>query len=197
MVRNENMKKYLITPTLLNSWKYCVESEYGNLEDFVKVLKKEPFEPSEAIITGNEYEEYMVNNYPDTKNGCYQIKVYQNIDNFIFYGKIDCLKAGVITDYKFTRNYEVGKFYGSYQTAVYMELVPEAYKMQYIICNNFDTDKVNNNWEEDKNELRIFKEEYYREDLKVNLKQEIYKFMNWLENYDLLKIYQENWESKY
>lgn len=191
------MKRYLITPTLLNSWKYCVENQYGNLEDFIKVLKKEEAEDVSKFVKGNEFEEYMVAHYPETKNGCYQVKVYKNIDNFIVYGKIDCLKAGVITDYKHTNNYDVGKFYGSYQTAVYMELVPEAYKMQYVICNNFDKKDMVNDWEEDKTKLRIFKEEYYREELKMNLKEEIYKFIKWLEKYDLLTIYKEKWQSKY
>ena len=75
-----------------------------------------------------------------------------------------------------------------------MELVPEAYKMQYIICNNFEKKNMVNDWEEDKTKLRIFKEEYYREELKMNLKEEIYKFIKWLEKYDLLTIYKEKWQ---
>ena len=78
-----------------------------------------------------------------------------------------------------------------------MELVPEAYKMQYVICNNFDKKDMVNDWEEDKTKLRIFKEEYYREELKMNLKEEIYKFIKWLEKYDLLTIYKDKWQSKY
>ena len=64
------MKKYLITPTLLNSWKYCVENQYGTLEDFIKTLKKEEVEDKSKFVKGNEFEEYMVAHYPETKNGC-------------------------------------------------------------------------------------------------------------------------------
>lgn len=195
------MKKFLITPTLLNSWKYCVESNYSSLEDFIKTLKKEEIEDQSKFIKGNKFEEYMIANYPDTKNGCYQVKVYKEIiigsNKYLLYGKVDCLKAGVITDYKYTGVYDVGKFYGSYQTAVYMELVPEAYKMQYLISDNWSEKKVVGNWEEDKNNINLYSEDYFRNELKIDLESEIISFMNWLEKYDLLKIYQDKWASKY
>lgn len=198
------MKKYLITPTLLNSWKYCVESDYGSLEDFIKTLNKEKITDEKklkAFKKGNEFEEYMIENYPDTMKGCYQVKVSKEIivggNRYLLYGKVDCLKAGVITDYKFTGVYDVGKFYGSYQTAVYLELVPEAYKMQYLISNNWQEDKVENNWEKDKYKFDLYFEDYYKKDLKVDLEQEIISFINWLDKYDLLKLFEEKWKSKY
>lgn len=191
------MKKYLITPSLLNSWKYFLESEYSSLEDFIKTLKREEIEDTTKFQKGNEFEEYMVNSYPDTLNGCYQVKLYKEIDidgeKYLIYGKADCIKAGVIFDYKHTSSYDVGKFYGSYQTAIYMNLCPEAYKMQYIICNNFDKDKMLNNWNEDKEILNIFKEEYFRNEITIDLKQEIKHFLNWLKQLDLLEIYKEKW----
>ena len=52
MVRKKNLKRYLITPTLLNSWKYCVENQYGNLEDFIKILKKEEAEDVSKFVKG-------------------------------------------------------------------------------------------------------------------------------------------------
>ena len=50
------MAKYYITPTLLNSWQYNIKN--GTLEDFIKVLNKEEFEPSESILKGFEFEKY-------------------------------------------------------------------------------------------------------------------------------------------
>ena len=44
------MAKYYITPTLLNSWQYNIKN--GTLEDFIKVLNKEQFEPTESIQKG-------------------------------------------------------------------------------------------------------------------------------------------------
>ena len=196
-----NNMKYLITPTLLNSWKYCIENDYGTLESFIKTLKKEEIEDQEKFVVGNEYEAYMVAHYPATKNGCYQVKVYKeiNVDNnvYLLYGKIDCLKMGEIIDYKYTSNYEVGKFYGSYQTMIYMDLVPDAIKMKYVICDNFKKEEMTGNWEEDKEKLRLYFEEYKRDELKIDLKKEIQAFIEWLEKYDLLKTYQEYWQSKY
>lgn len=198
------MKKYLITPTLLNSWKYCVESGYGSLEDFIKTLNKEKITDEKklkAFKKGNDFEEYMIENYPETKNGCYQVKVSKEItvggNRYLLYGKVDCLKAGVITDYKYTGTYNVGKFYGSYQTSIYLELVPEAYKMDYLISNNWNEKKVVGNWQEDKENFDLFTEDYYKKDLKVDLAEEITSFMSWLEKYDLLKLFQEKWESKF
>lgn len=189
------MKKYLITPSLLNSWKYCIES--GNLDNFLQTLNREEIQDREPLIKGNDFELYMVQNYPDTKNGCYQVKVYKEIlingIRYLIYGKLDCLKAGKITDYKYTGNYEVGKFYGSYQTAIYMELVQEAYEIEYLISNNFNKDNVIGIWEEDKKQFNLFKETYKRSELEINLEEEIRAFIKWLERLDLLKIYQEKW----
>ena len=42
------MAKYYITPTLLNSWQYNIKN--GTLEDFIKVLNKEQFEPTEKDL---------------------------------------------------------------------------------------------------------------------------------------------------
>lgn len=190
------MKKYLITPSLLNSWKYAIslENDFGNLEDFKKVLSREPMETSEAIETGFKYEDFMIKNYDSTKNGCYQVKLYKDIEtntgNYVLYGRLDCLKAGRIYDYKYTGSYDVGKFYDNYQTAVYFELCDEANEFEYLICNNYNDNKT-------LDELNIYHEIYRREDLKVDIKQEIDNFINWLKTNELYSLFCEKWESKY
>jgi hypothetical protein len=80
------------------------------LEDFIKVLNKEPFEPTDSILTGFAYEKYMQENYEETKNGAYQVKVNKPFGDYLLYGIVDCLKCGTIYDYKYTSNYDVGKF---------------------------------------------------------------------------------------
>lgn len=187
------MDRYLITPSLLNSWKYAISqnNDYGNLEDFKKVLSKEPMEITEAIKLGFEFEDYMVENYTPTKNGCYQLKAYKDITtntgHYLLYGRLDCLKAGKIYDYKHTGSYDVGKFVNSYQTLVYFELVPEADEFEYIICNNYKKGK-------ELKDLNLFFEKYRREENKYDLKQEIDNFMNWLETNKLLDLYHEKWK---
>ena len=99
------MKKYLITASLLNSWKYAIspDNEYGTLEDFKNVLAKVPFEPTEAIMNGFKFEQFMMDNYELTKNGCYQVKLSKNITtktgSYVLYGILECLKAGTIYEY--------------------------------------------------------------------------------------------------
>lgn len=193
-----NQKKYLITPSLLNAWKYAIslENEYGNLEDFIKTLNKEPFEESDAILTGYQYEDFMINNYNPTKNGCYQVKLSKNITtktgNYVLYGRLDCLKAGRIYDYKYTGSYDVGKFYDSYQHVIYFEICPEADSFEYLICNNFKKDKDNN-----LEDLNIYHEVYLREENKVDISDEIDKFVSWLKTNNLYQIFQDKWESIY
>lgn len=191
-----NQKKYLITPSLLNSWKYAIslENEYGNLEDFKKVLSKEPMEEKEAIITGYKYEEFMIKNYEPTKNGCYQVKLSKiietNTGKYVLYGRLDCLKAGKIFDYKYTGSYDVGKFFNNYQTLVYFELCPEAKEFEYLICNNYSDKKT-------LEELNIYHEVYQREDIKNNIKIEIDDFISWLKENNLYELYCQKWESVY
>lgn len=191
-----NQKKYLITPTLLNSWRYAIslDNEYGNLEDFKKTLLREPMEETEAIKTGFEYEDFMIKNYEPTKNGCYQVKLSKDITtstgNYVLYGRIDCLKAGKIYDYKYTGSYDVGKFYNNYQTPIYLELEPNAREIEYLVCNNYKEGKT-------LDELNVYHEVYKREEIKTNVCDEIDNFINWLDANNLLDIYHQKWISQY
>ena len=188
--------KYLITPSLLNSWKYAIsnENEYGNLEDFKKVLSREPIETTEAIETGFKFEDYMIQNYELTKNGCYQVKLSKNIitktGNYVLYGRLDCLKAGTIYDYKYKWSYDVGSFIDSYQHPIYFELCPEANKFEYLISNNYKEGKELEN-------INLYHETYFRDEIKMNLADEIDNFIQWLKTNNLLGVYQEKWKSMY
>ena len=177
------MAKYYITPTLLNSWQYNIKN--GTLEDFIKVLNKEEFEPTERIQKGFEFEKYMQENYEETKGGAYQVKVSKEYGDYLLYGIIDCLKSGIIYDYKYTSNYDVGKFFTNHQTLMYLEIVPEAKKMIYLITNKF---------EEEPGE--IFKEEYTKDMFPETMDSILHKFENWLKQYNLFDLYAEKWKCK-
>ena len=189
------MSKYLITPSLLNSWKYAIstDNEYGNLEDFKKVLSREPLEETEAIKLGFQFEDFMIKNYEPTKNGCYQVKLSKNIKTktgtYVLYGRLDCLKAGKIYDYKHEGSYDVGSFFDSYQHPIYLELCPEASEFEYLICNNYKDSK-------ELDELNIYHEIYKREEVKMDINQEIDYFIEWLKTNQLLDLYHEKWEVK-
>lgn len=194
------MSKYYITPTLLNSWQYNIKN--GTLEDFIKVLNKEEFEPSESILKGFEYEKYMQENFEETLNGTYQVKVSKVYGDYLLYGIIDCLKGGIIYDYKYTKNYEVGKFFNNHQTLMYLEMIPEAKKMVYLITNKFDkTEYPDLNFKEvSKVEYEIgdiFREEYTKDMFPETIDSILHKFEEWLKQYNLFDIYAEKWKCKY
>lgn len=194
------MAKYYITPTLLNSWQYNIKN--GTLEDFIKVLNKEQFEPTESILKGFEYEKYMQENYKETLNGAYQVKVSKEYGDYLLYGIIDCLKGGIIYDYKYTKNYEVGKFFNNHQTLMYLEMVPEAKKMIYLITNKFN--KIEYPDIEFKTTAKIeyevgeiFREEYTKDLFLETIESVLHKFIEWLKTYNLYELYAKKWKCKY
>lgn len=194
------MTKYYITPTLLNSWQYNIKN--GTLEGFMKVLNKEEFEPSESILKGFEYEKYMQENFEETLGGSYQVKVSKEHGDYLLYGIIDCLKGGIIYDYKYTKNYEVGKFFNNHQTLMYLEMVPEAKKMVYLITNKFDkTEHADLNFKDvSKVEYEvgdIFREEYTKDMFPETIDSILHKFEEWLKQYNLFDLYTEKWKCKY
>lgn len=194
------MAKYYITPTLLNSWQYNIKN--GTLEDFIKVLNKEQFEPTESILKGFEYEKYMQENYEETKNGSYQVKVSKEYGDYLLYGIIDCLKGGIIYDYKYTKNYEVGKFFNNNQTLMYLEMVPEAKKMIYLITNKFEKIEYPDIKFKDTAKVEyevgdIFKEEYTKDLFPETIESVLHKFIEWLKAYNLYELYIEKWKCKY
>lgn len=195
------MAKYYITPTLLNSWQYNIKN--GTLEDFIKVLNKEEFEPTESILKGFKYEKYMQENFEETLNGSYQVKVSKEQGDYLLYGIIDCLKGGIIYDYKYTKNYEVGKFFNNHQTLMYLEMVPEAKKMVYLITNKFEqkpnisVPMDNENVASIETTVEIFREEYTKDMFPETIDSILHKFEQWLKQYNLFDLYTEKWKCKY
>ena len=196
------MPKYYITPTLLNSWQYNIKT--GSLEEFIKVLNKEQFEPTESIEKGFEFEKYMQENYEETKGGAYQVKISKEYGDYLLYGIVDCLKGGIIYDYKYTSNYEVGKFFNNNQTLMYLEMIPEAKKMVYLITNKFEKEipliaplNYEYNGEYEYKVGEIFREEYTKDLFPETIDSILHKFENWLKQYNLFEIYAEKWKCKY
>ena len=196
------MPKYYITPTLLNSWQYNIKN--GSLEEFIKVLNKEEFESTENIQKGFAFEKYMQENYEETKGGAYQVKISKEYGDYLLYGIVDCLKGGIIYDYKYTSNYEVGKFFNNNQTLMYLEMIPEAKKMVYLITNKFEKEipliaplNYEYNGEYEYKVGEIFREEYTKDLFPETIDSILHKFENWLKQYNLFEIYAEKWKCKY
>ncbi len=196
------MAKYYITPTLLNSWQYNIKN--GTLEDFIKVLNKEEFEPTESILKGFEYEKYMQENFEETLNGAYQVKVSKEHGDYLLYGIVDCLKGGIIYDYKYTKHYEVGKFFNNHQTLMYLEMIPEAKKMVYLITDKFVKEMplsapLNYEYcgEYEYKVGDIYREEYTKDMFPETIDSILHKFEEWLKQYNLFDLYAEKWKCKY
>ena len=189
------MIKYLITPTLINSYQYYIndgfKSPADSRADFLKTLSKEKFEPTEAMQKGIDFEndikklcdnilldkkenidyEVICNDIATiVKDGLWQetCKKELKIGNqeFLLYGKMDVIKRDTIYDIKYTSNYELGKFLGSAQHLIYLYCTGLP-KFKYLVSNGKDF------WIED----------YFNNvNIENEIKSKINDFLSYLEN---------------
>lgn len=173
------------------------------MEEFVNALLRKRTPPTKAMLDGTRYEG-MVNAVcngqtldPDTdiysvvmqtvdivKGAQQQVRLSRNmvIDgvNFVLYGVLDYLKAGVIYDTKFSKTYQYGKYLDSPQHPMYFALVPEAKRFEYIICDG----------------SYVYREGYDPDDVEP-IERTISQFIKFLDRHELFGLYAENWRSKY
>ena len=195
------MSKYLLTQSLLGSWLYIYNAFEGYEEkaydDFLLTLRREPIEQTEAMLAGIEFEN-MVNASVDgaeAKTNCvkiitdivmggqkqvalYKDKTINGVD-YLLYGKLDYLKAGIIYDIKFSKSYEVGKYTESIQHPFYFELCPEARQFDYLISDGND----------------VFTETYFQNQT-PEIDKTVIEFMEFLSKCKLTEIYYDKWKAK-
>lgn len=199
---SQKPNKFLITQSLLSSWQYSFKTEDG-YTDFLKTLKKEPFQPNKAMLEGIRFENCLnavlngaeiepkhewykpiTRLYKGLKGAQQQVRVDKDIQidgiNFVLYGKLDYLKAGVIYDTKYSKTYRVGKYLDSPQHPMYLALVPEAHTFKYFVCDGEDVYV-----------------ETYRQDEVEPIERTIKNFMQFLDRMNLVNDYCDNWKSKY
>lgn len=203
------MSKYLITPSLLNSWLYIyeapknvveVESDTMSLEDkkdlamqkafddFINTLNRLPSEPNKYMQAGIDFEDACYKGEtcisPIIENGAFQVVGVKDVNvdgiNFVMYGRLDVLKGGVIYDIKRIWKYSPQKYLWSSQHGFYLDLFPNAKKFEYLAF--------------DGNKLHI--ETYYPHECVPTIER-IKQFISFLKTNNLLEIYFEKWESKY
>lgn len=206
------MERYLLTHSLLSSWLYSLKenpfedstSERNPQEEFLRVLRREPTETTEAMRNGIEFENIvnalaMHQQPPEYKNtdkwydaaykiaqhvegGISQYRAKKVIQvrgvSLLLYGRLDWLKAGRVIDIKFSKGYERGKYVDSTQHPVYMELIPEAAEFTYAISNGQEV------WTET-----------YRRDETPDIYPIISDFLEWLEAHGLMEVYKEHWSA--
>ncbi len=199
-------ERYLMTHSLLGSWSYvysCWEGKEDEaMADFERTLRRERSEPSEAMLNGIEFEREVYKaaagiertEHKKWENGIQavatvikgapvQVKLSRNIEvcgvNFLLYGVLDALKAGIIFDVKFSKSYDVGKYLDGTQHPTYLALVPEAYEFHYLVSNGDD----------------VFTEVYRRKDVRP-IEEIIPQFMTSIESMGFLPLYKEKWLAK-
>lgn len=201
------MPRYLITQSLLASWQYLFDCAEGQeekaMEDFLKALRREPIEATEAMQNGIDFEN-AVNAYlkdstetPDDRWGdTYkevaevvrgaqsQVVAYKEKTiagrNFLLYARCDFVRAGRIIDTKFVGKYEAGKYFASPQHPVYLECIPQAHEFVYLVSDGKD----------------IYQERYPRADIE-NVDRLVENFISYLESAGLLPLYIDKWVTKH
>ncbi len=199
----------LMTHSLLSSWRYLMQEnpyddatqEDTSMEEFLRVLRREPTPTNEAMQNGIDFENLVtdiVNNQPRegakwyeaaekvaryVRGGQLQLVAQKKMEisgeEFLLYGRLDALKAGKIFDIKFSKGYDRGKYFESTQHPMYMELVPEAESFTYLVSNGTDV------WTEE-----------YRRDETVPIWPVIQEFLWWLKLSGNFDIYKEHWGEK-
>ena len=194
--------KFLITQSLLSSWQwlYKIDSGYA---DFLKTLNREPIQKNKAMLDGIRFENVLNATldgaeiesthewYKPIKalnrglaGAQQQVRLSKDTSvegiNFVLYGVLDYLKAGVIYDTKYSKRYKVGKYLSSPQHSMYFALVPEAYMFKYKICDG----------------KYIYTETYTPDEVEP-IERTIKQFMSFLDKQGLVETYCENWRSKY
>jgi hypothetical protein len=205
------MTKYLITPTLINSYQYYINDEFkspaDSRTDFLKTLSREKFEANESIKKGIQLEDDIMRSTkgwdPMILGDEDYLKCVQAISNvlipnclwqqsvkkeikvgnqeFLLYGRIDVIKKNTIYDIKYTSNYELGKFLDSSQHLIYLYCTGLP-KFQYLISDGKDY------WIED----------YYNHaNIENEIKSKISDLLGYLENdMEAKKLFETKWGAK-
>lgn len=160
--------KYWMTQSLLSSWSYYMntdeEHSQAAWDSFVATLRREEKEPTQSMQDGTLFED-MVNRLVAGQplegefnakwdaaarrfagrcaGGLSQVPVTGDLSvagmDFVLYGVCDYVKAGLIMDIKKVTRYEYGKYQRSPQHPMYLHLIPEAKRFDYLIFDGSNT----------------------------------------------------------
>lgn len=192
----DNSKQYLkITASLLNAWSYqfhCDE-QYAEKaqEDFIKTLQRIKEPPNEYMLRGIEFEERCYNGeFPEisdkVKGGAFQVYHEKELvvdgKDIIVLGYADAVKEGVVYDIKRVSKYDLQKYFHSYQHHVYLYLLDNTHRFEYLVAQGSSD-----------NNLNFYVEEYTLKDI-LDVKDIIAQFFDYLKSNGLFDIYEQNWK---
>ncbi len=203
------MPAYLMTHSLLASWLYAMRdnpyedatTERDPYAEFLQVLRREPTPTNEAMQNGIDFEnlvtafvygrgdtsspwaEAAAKIADDIRGGVLQYKAKKRLtvdgNEIVLYGRLDALKAGEITDIKFSKSYDRGKYINSTQHPTYFEITPGARLFTYRISNGVD----------------VWTETYRREET-PSIIPTIQDFFSFLRVQGLMDTYREKWGAR-
>lgn len=198
------LSKYLLTQSLLSSWLYALDTSFDSPDkytEFLATLRKEETPRSEAMQDGLDFEALVTRIIGgDMSTGhkwqqgaeavakelwgaVLQVRLSREITvdgmDFLLYGVLDALEAGEITDTKFSKRYEVGKYLDSVQHPTYFYICPNARRFTYTISNG----------------EYVWHERYYREDTRP-IESIIREFIGYLRTAGLMDTYTQHWRAK-
>ncbi|NBI10215.1 hypothetical protein D1641_09350 [Colidextribacter sp. OB.20] len=196
---------YWMTQSLLSAWIYYLGAEEEHAatawDSFLSTLRREKKDPTKAMQDGTLFED-MVNRivsgagFDETVNekwiqaairvakrcdgGLSQVPITGSLSvdgmDFCLYGVCDYIKAGVIMDIKKVVRYEYGKYQNSPQHPLYLHLLPEAKRFDYLIFDGSN----------------CYVETYRRGDFRP-IAQTIAEFIRFLTDAGGLDIYKAFW----
>lgn len=195
---------FWMTQSLLSSWRCYMDAEDPYIDSayqsFMSVLRRDRREPTQAMRDGIRFEA-LVNaavsgkpiEPPDEKwgaavrrfagicaGGQAQVPVSGRLRtagmDFVLYGVCDYVKAGCICDIKKTSRYQYGKYAGSPQHPVYLYLLPEAARFDYLIFDGTFS----------------YKETYRRCDCRP-VEEIVGGFVRWLKESGNVEQYKAHW----
>ena len=191
-----------ITKSLLNSWLWLYKKPDGYTE-FLDVLNRVKTPPTEAQQRGSEFEAYLNNHLngieiptthewhdcvvemaKDLYGSAQQVTLYKAInldgEQICLHGVLDFLKAGVITDCKFSQRYgsngNVNAYLGDTQAPMYFRLTDGAYKFVYLISDG----------------KYVYRETYTPDEV-TPIETHIRHFIRFVKERGLWDVYKEKW----
>ncbi len=200
----------LVTASLLNSWEWYLHSwDDGEADarlDFEATLRRDPIPDNPAMAAGRAFEDAVTKLClegiaPDTDDLGYadcveevasyvRGKIFQYkgsklvtiLDtDFLLYGRMDAFGGAWIDDIKFGKSFEMGKYFESPQTKMYLELEDGPLGMRYLYADG----------------NAVYVDEYRRESVKSIIPL-VREFWDWLGNFPVYKAtYLDKWASKY
>ncbi|MGN1118304.1 MAG: hypothetical protein ACI4RU_06800 [Acutalibacteraceae bacterium] len=202
---------YLLTQSLISSWKYIFDCFEGYEEDayesFLKTLRREPSEPNEAMQNGIDFENEVykasagILREPHRKweNGIQrvatlikgssvQVKCQREFEldgeTYLCYGIMDALKAGHIYDVKFSN-----KSLTSVDCPGKYFDVPQTSAYLFCVPEALDFSYLLSDGED------VYIEKY-TPDMVRPFPEIAKEFLNSIEKMGLIEIYREHWKAK-